>query len=125
MRSINSWVCAIRGRTCGITRLDTATTPANKPIHSKIIPVHPPPQSPPDHRKATSIKSSIATISCTIKTPIDILPYKLSESCVSFNNFTITIVLEKLIAAAISKELCQENHNHRSNTNPNNVHNHI
>ena len=46
---------------------------------------------------------SITTRSCTISTPIEILPYTDLSSSLSHNNFTITIVLEKVNQIAINK----------------------
>ena len=108
-----------------MTRFAIAITPASNHIPSSNIRLLPDAHPSADPRKATTISKIIATISCTINTPIDIFPYTLSASWVSFNNFTITIVLEKLIAAAISSAVCRGNHKDRSNTNHNIVHNAI
>ena len=113
---INSWVSAIWGSKRGITRLETATTMPISAMPSSNITC--PPCDPccvPTN--ATVIRRSIATRSWTIKTPVVIFPYTVSASCLSLSSLTITIVLEKLSAAAISSELCRSNPNSRSRQN--------
>ena len=92
----------------GITNFEIITTPRINinPPHSIIH------KSPLPHFPLSEIpmSKSITTISCTINTPVVIFPRKVSCSCLSESNFTITIVLEKVSHTAIYAELVPSYH---------------
>jgi hypothetical protein len=66
----------------------------------------------------TNIKIAIAIISCIIKKPIAIFPYRLSISHLSDTSFIITIVLLNVIAIAINIDVILSNPSNQQIQNP-------
>lgn len=121
MSKVSSCASIIRGRIRGMIHLLIAITNQTKHSHSSNIINILDPLLLSFANKAIVINNSIATISCTIKIPIEILPYTVSVSWASFNSFTITIVLEKLSPIANNIDVTVSNHSIRSSTNQSNT----